>query len=160
MRFLYIQVEGGSDGILAAMSRRHPVADYRRIVERLRSARSDLALSTDLIVGHPGESDMDHRATLDLVGEVRFAQAFSFKYSPRPGTPAASAACQVPDDVKSQRLGELQLLFASQPPDFHAPCACRTLSVLLEKPGRHEGQLTGRSPYLQSVHVAAAVERI
>src|SRR5260370_4869528 len=159
MRFLYIQVEGGSDGILAAMSRRHPVADYRRVVERLRSARSDLALSTDLIVGHPGESDMDHRATLDLVGEVRFAQAFSFKYSPRPGTPAASAGCQVPDDVKSQRLGELQLLLASQQRDFNAACVGRTLSVLFEKPGRHEGQPTGRSPYRPRVHFAAGVGR-
>ena len=160
MPFLHLPVQSGSDRILAAMNRRHTVADYRRIVERLRSARSDLALSTDLIVGHPGESDLDHRATLDLVDEVRFAQAFSFKYSPRPGTPAASAACQVPDDVKSQRLGELQLLLAGQQRDFNAACIGRTLPVLLEKPGRHEGQLAGRSPYLQSVHVAAAAERI
>ena len=160
MPFLHLPVQSGSDRILAAMNRRHTVADYRRIVERLRSARSDLALSTDLIVGHPGESDLDHRATLDLVDEVRFAQAFSFKYSPRPGTPAASAACQVPDDVKSQRLGELQLLLANQQRNFNAACIGRTLPVLLEKPGRHEGQLIGRSPYLQSVHVAAAAERI
>ena len=160
MPFLHLPVQSGSDCILAAMNRRHTAAEYRRIVERLRSARPDLALSTDLIVGHPGESDLDHRATLDLVDEVRFAQAFSFKYSPRPGTPAASAACQVPDDVKSQRLGELQLLLASQQHDFNAACIGRTLPVLLEKPGRHEGQLNGRSPYLQSVHVAAAVERI
>ncbi len=160
MPFLHLPVQSGSDRVLAAMNRRHTVAEYRRIVERLRSARPDLALSTDLIVGHPGESDADHRATLDLVGQVRFAQAFSFKYSPRPGTPAASAACQIPDDVKSQRLGELQLLLASQQHDFNAACIGRTLPVLLEKPGRHEGQLTGRSPYLQSVHVAAAAERI
>jgi tRNA-2-methylthio-N6-dimethylallyladenosine synthase len=91
---------------------------------------------------------------------VRFAQAFSFKYSPRPGTPAASAACQVPDDVKSKRLGELQLLLASQQRDFNAACIGRTLPILLEKRGRHEGQLTGRSPYLQSVHLAAPAERI
>jgi tRNA-2-methylthio-N6-dimethylallyladenosine synthase len=103
---------------------------------------------------------MDHQATLDLVDEVRFAQAFSFKYSPRPGTPAASVGCQVPDDVKSQRLGELQLLLANQQRDFNAACIGRTLLVLLEKPGRYEGQLIGRSPYLQSVHVAAAPERI
>src|SRR5277367_1472139 len=160
MPFLHLPVQSGSDRILAAMNRRHTVADYRRIVERLRSARSDLALSTDLIVGHPGESDSDHRATLDLVEEMRFAQAFSFKYSPRPGTPAASAACQVPDGVKSQRLGELQLLLASQQRDFNTACIGRTLPILLEKPGRHEGQLTGRSPYLQSVHVAATAERI
>jgi tRNA-2-methylthio-N6-dimethylallyladenosine synthase len=160
MPFLHLPVQSGSDRILAAMNRRHTVADYRRIVERLRSARCDLALSTDLIVGHPGESDMDHQATLDLVDEVRFAQAFSFKYSPRPGTPAASAGCQVPDDVKSQRLAELQLLLANQQRDFNAACIGRTLLVLLEKPGRYEGQLIGRSPYLQSVHVAAAPERI
>jgi tRNA-2-methylthio-N6-dimethylallyladenosine synthase len=160
MPFLHLPVQSGSDRILAAMNRRHTVAQYRRIVERLRSARSDLALSTDLIVGHPGESDADHRATLDLVEKVRFAQAFSFKYSPRPGTPAASAACQVPEDVKSRRLGELQLLLACQQRDFNAACIGRTLQVLLERPGRHEGQLAGRSPYLQSVHIAAAPERI
>jgi tRNA-2-methylthio-N6-dimethylallyladenosine synthase len=160
MPFLHLPVQSGSDRILAAMNRRHTVAEYRRIVDRLRSARSDLALSTDLIVGYPGESEADHRATLDLVRQVRFAHAFSFKYSPRPGTPAASAACQVPEDVKSQRLGELQLLLARQQRDFNAACIGRTLPVLLEKPGRHEGQLIGRSPYLQSVHVAAAAERI
>jgi tRNA-2-methylthio-N6-dimethylallyladenosine synthase len=160
MPFLHLPVQSGSERILSAMNRRHTVAEYRRIVERLRSARSDLALSTDLIVGHPGESDADHRATLDLVGEVRFAQAFSFKYSLRPGTPAATAARQVPEDVKSQRLGELQLLLACQQRDFNAACVGRTLPVLLEKPGRVEGQLAGRSPYLQSVHVAAATERI
>jgi tRNA-2-methylthio-N6-dimethylallyladenosine synthase len=160
MPFLHLPVQSGSDRILTAMNRRHTVADYRRIVERLRSARSDLALSTDLIVGHPGESDADHRATLDLVEEVRFAQAFSFKYSPRPGTPAASAASQVPEDVKSRRLGELQLLLACQQRDFNTACIGRTLPVLLEKPGRYEGQLAGRSPYLQSVHVKAAPERI
>ncbi len=160
MPFLHLPVQSGSDRILASMNRRHTVAEYRRIVERLRSARNDLALSTDLIVGHPGESDADHRATLDLVAQVRFAQAFSFKYSPRPGTPAASAACQVPEDVKSQRLGELQRLLARQQRDFNAACIGRTLPVLLEKPGRHEGQLAGRSPYLQNVHVAAAAERI
>jgi tRNA-2-methylthio-N6-dimethylallyladenosine synthase len=160
MPFLHLPVQSGSDRILAAMNRRHTVADYRRIVERLRSARSDLALSTDLIVGYPGESALDHQATFDLVDEVGFAQAFSFKYSPRPGTPAASAACQVPDDLKSQRLGELQLLLARQQRDFNTACIGRTLPILLEKPGRYEGQLTGRSPYLQSVHVAAAAERI
>jgi tRNA-2-methylthio-N6-dimethylallyladenosine synthase len=160
MPFLHLPVQSGSDRILSAMNRRHTVAEYRRIVERLRSARPDLALSTDLIVGHPGESDADHRATLDLVGQMRFAQAFSFKYSPRPGTPSASTACQLPDDVKSQRLGELQMLLASQQRDFNAACIGRTLPVLLEKPGRHEGQLIGRSPYLQSVNVLAAAERI
>ena len=112
MPFLHLPVQSGSDRILAAMNRRHTVAEYRRIVERLRTARSDLALSTDLIVGHPGESDLDFRPPSTLSTKCRFAQAFSFKYSPRPGTPAASAAYQVPEDVKSQRLAELQLLLA------------------------------------------------
>jgi tRNA-2-methylthio-N6-dimethylallyladenosine synthase len=160
MPFLHLPVQSGSDRILAAMNRRHTVADYRRIVERLRTARPDLALSTDLIVGHPGESDEDFHATLSLVCEVCFAQAFSFKYSPRPGTPAASAACQIAEDVKSRRLAELQLLLGRQQRDFNEACIGRTLPVLLDKPGRHEGQLAGRSPYLQSVHLAAPTDRI
>jgi tRNA-2-methylthio-N6-dimethylallyladenosine synthase len=160
MPFLHLPVQSGSDRILAAMNRRHTVADYLRIVERLRSARPDLALSTDLIVGHPRESDEDCRATLRLVGEVRFAQAFSFKYSPRPGTPAASAAGQVPEKVKSQRLAALQLLLSGQQRDFNDACVGRILPVLLEKRGRYEGQLAGRSPYLQSVHLAAPAGRI
>jgi tRNA-2-methylthio-N6-dimethylallyladenosine synthase len=160
MPFLHLPVQSGSDRILAAMNRRHTVADYRRIVERLRTARPDLALSTDLIVGHPGESDEDFRATLRLVGEVSFAQAFSFKYSPRPGTPAASAARQIAEDVKSQRLAGLQLLLARQQRAFNEACIGRTLPVLLERPGRHGGQLAGRSPYLQSVHISASADRI
>ena len=109
MPFLHLPVQSGSDRILTLMNRRHTAGDYRRIVELLRSARSDLALSSDLIVGYPGETDEDFQATLDLVGGVRFAQAFSFKYSPRPGTPAASAAGQVAEQVKSERLAALQL---------------------------------------------------
>ena len=123
-------------------------------------ARPDLALSTDLIVGHPGEGEEDFRATLGLVAEIGFAQAFSFKYSPRPGTPAASAADQVPDAVKRERLARLQALLARQQRDFNEACLGRTLPVLFEKPGRHQGQLAGRSPYLQSVHAAAAADRI
>jgi tRNA-2-methylthio-N6-dimethylallyladenosine synthase len=160
MPFLHLPVQSGSDRILTLMNRRHTAGDYRRIVERLRSARSDLALSSDLIVGYPGETDEDFEATLDLVGEVRFAQAFSFKYSPRPGTPAASAAGQVAEQVKSERLAALQLLLARQQRDFNEACVGRVLPVLFEKPGRHEGQLVGRSPYLQSVHVAASADRI
>jgi tRNA-2-methylthio-N6-dimethylallyladenosine synthase len=160
MPFLHLPVQSGSDRILTLMNRRHTAGDYRRIVERLRSARSDLALSSDLIVGYPGETDEDFQATLDLVGEVRFAQAFSFKYSPRPGTPAASAAGQVAEQVKSERLAALQLLLARQQRDFNEACVGRVLPVLFEKPGRHEGQLVGRSPYLQSVHVAVSADRI
>jgi tRNA-2-methylthio-N6-dimethylallyladenosine synthase len=160
MPFLHLPVQSGSDRVLAAMNRRHTTADYRRTVERLRAARPDLALSTDLIVGFPGESDQDFRATLDLVGDVGFAQAFSFKYSPRPGTPAAASADQVPEPVKAERLAALQALLARQQREFNAACVGHVLPVLLDKPGRHQGQLVGRSPYLQSVHVAAAADRL
>jgi tRNA-2-methylthio-N6-dimethylallyladenosine synthase len=142
------------------MNRQHSADDYRRTVERLRAARPDLALSTDLIVGYPGETEEDFRATLDLVEGIRFAQAFSFKYSPRPGTPAASAAGQVPPEAKSERLATLQMLLASQQRNFNEACVGQVLPVLFEKPGRHEGQLVGRSPYLQSVHVMAAAQRV
>lgn len=160
MPFLHLPVQSGSDSVLARMNRRHSADDYRRIVDALRAARPDLALSTDLIVGHPGESDADFRATLDLVGEIGFAQAFSFKYSPRPGTPAASAEDQVADQIKTERLGALQLLLTQQQQKFNEACVGRTLPVLFEKPGRHAGQLVGRSPYLQSVHAPAAESRI
>jgi tRNA-2-methylthio-N6-dimethylallyladenosine synthase len=160
MPFLHLPVQSGSDRILALMNRRHTAADYRHIVERLRSARPDLALSTDLIVGYPGEGEDDFQATVDLVEEVRFAQAFSFKYSPRPGTPAASASGQVPEKVKSERLATLQLLLTKQQRAFNEACVGRVLPVLLEKLGRHERQLVGRSPFLQSVHVTAAADRI
>lgn len=160
MPFLHLPVQSGSDRVLAMMNRRHTAGDYRRIVERLRSARSDLALSTDLIVGHPSEREEDFRATLELVEEISFAQTFSFKYSPRPGTPAASLDDQVAEQVKSERLAALQLVLARQQREFNQSCVGRVLPVLFEKPGRHEGQLVGRSPYLQSVHVAAAASRI
>jgi tRNA-2-methylthio-N6-dimethylallyladenosine synthase len=160
MPFLHLPIQSGSDRVLALMNRRHTAADYRHIVERLRSARPDLALSTDLIVGYPGEGEADFRATVDLVEEVRFAQAFSFKYSPRLGTPAASVSGQVPEEVKSERLAVLQLLLTKQQRTFNEACVGRVLPVLLEKPGRHELQLVGRSPFLQSVHVTAATDRI
>ncbi len=155
MPFLHLPVQSGSDRILKAMHRRHTAADYRRTVERLRQARPDLALSSDFIVGFPDESDADFRATLDLVREVGFAQAFSFKYSPRPGTPAATAPDQVPEPVKADRLVRLQALLAEQQRAFNEGCVGSTLPVLFEKPGRHAGQLVGRSPYLQSVHAEA-----
>jgi tRNA-2-methylthio-N6-dimethylallyladenosine synthase len=155
MPFLHLPVQSGSDAVLAAMNRRYTAADYRHTVERLRAARPDLALSTDLIVGFPGESDSDFRATLGLVGEIGFAQAFSFKYSARPGTPAASAGGQIPEPLKSERLATLQALLAEQQSAFNRACIGQVLPVLFEKPGRREGQLVGRSPYLQSVHAAA-----
>src|SRR4029077_18580119 len=133
---------------------------YRRTVERLRRARPDLALSSDFIVGVPGESDADFAATLDPVREIGFAQAFSFKYSPRPGTPAADAADQVPEPIKTERLAALQALLQQQQRAFSNSCVGRALPVLFEKPGRHPGQLVGRSPYLQSVHADVAPDRI
>ncbi len=160
MPFLHLPVQSGSDRVLAAMNRRHTADQYRRTVERLRRARPDLALSSDFIVGFPGESAADFGATLDLVRDIGFAQAFSFKYSPRPGTPAASAADQIPEPVKAERLAALQALLHEEQRVFNQSSVGRVLPVLFEKPGRHEGQLVGRSPYLQSVHAEAGAERI
>src|SRR5580704_17625460 len=136
MPLLHLPVQSGSDRILAAMNRRHTAADYRRTVERLRQARPSLALSSDFIVGYPGESDLDFRATLDLVAEIGFAQAYSFKYSPRPGTPAA-AERQVPEPVKAERLAVLQALLQQQQRAFNEAAIGTTMPVLFEKPGRH-----------------------
>jgi tRNA-2-methylthio-N6-dimethylallyladenosine synthase len=155
MPFVHLPVQSGADRVLAAMNRRHTADAYRRIVDRLRSARSDLALSSDFIVGFPGESEEDFQATLHLAEAIGFAQAFTFKYSRRPGTPSASVADQVPEAVKSCRLDVLQTLVKTQQRDFNEACVGKIMPVLLEKPGRHDGQLVGRSPYLQSVHVEA-----
>ena len=160
MPFLHLPVQSGSDRVLAAMNRRHTADDYRRTVERLREARSDLALSSDFIVGYPGESKEDFAATLDLVREIGFAQAFSFKYSPRPGTPAAEAEDQVPEPRKAERLAELQALLQRQQRAFNQSCVGQVMLVLFEKPGRHPGQLVGRSPYLQAVHAEVSADRI
>jgi tRNA-2-methylthio-N6-dimethylallyladenosine synthase len=160
MPFLHLPVQSGSDRVLGAMNRRHSVDQYKTTVERLRRARPDLALSSDFIVGYPGETDPDFQATLDLVGTVGYAQAFSFKYSPRPGTPAAAAEDQVPEPVKAERLAALQSLLLQQQRTFNQGCVGRVLPVLFEKPGRHQGQLVGRSPYLQAVHADAPAERI
>jgi tRNA-2-methylthio-N6-dimethylallyladenosine synthase len=156
MPFLHLPVQSGADAVLQAMSRRHSADDYRRIVERLRRARPDLALSSDFIVGFPGETERDFEATLALVDEIGFAQAFSFKYSPRPGTPAAGMRKQIADTVKSARLARLQALLAEQARTFNDGMVGRVLPVLLERPGRHPGQKVGRTPYLQAVHVEAA----
>ncbi len=154
MPFLHLPVQSGSDKILAAMNRRHTTADYERTIERLRAARSDIAISTDFIVGHPGETEADFRATLELVEKINFAAAFSFKYSPRPGTPAAAAPHQVPEHEKDRRLQELQTLLRQQQAAFNAGCVGLTVPVLFTTPGRHPGQIAGRSPWLQPVHVA------
>ena len=159
MPFLHLPVQSGADRVLAAMNRQHTADDYRRTVEKLRQARADLALSSDFIVGYPGESDLDFRATLGLVAEIGFAQSFSFKYSPRPGTPAAGEK-QVPEAVKTERLAELQALLQQQQRAFNAAAIGATMPVLFEKAGRHDGQLVGRSPYLQPVHADAAPEMI
>ncbi|MGI4975501.1 MAG: tRNA (N6-isopentenyl adenosine(37)-C2)-methylthiotransferase MiaB [Janthinobacterium lividum] len=153
MPFLHLPVQSGSDTVLAAMNRRHTAEDYLRLVDRLRAARPDLALSSDFIVGHPGETDADHAATLRLVEAVGFAQAFSFKYSPRPGTPAAGAPLQVPEAMRDERLQSLQALLRAQQAGFNAACAGRMLPVLFTGAGRHPGQVSGRSPYLQPVHL-------
>ena len=153
MPFLHLPVQSGSDRILKAMNRGHVAADYLRVVDKLRAARPDIALSSDFIVGHPGETEADFRATLALVREVRFAQAFSFKYSQRPGTPAASAPAQVPEPEKERRLAELQALLRDQQARFNAGCVGLRLPVLFTGLGRHAGQIAGRSPFLQPVHV-------
>jgi tRNA-2-methylthio-N6-dimethylallyladenosine synthase len=142
------------------MNRKYTRADYLGLVERLRRARSDLALSGDFIVGFPGESDADFDDTLCLVGDVGYASAYSFKYSPRPGTPAAADPDQVPEPVKAERLGRLQALLAKQQAAFNAGMLGRETDVLLERPGRLPGQLVGRSPFLQAVQVDAPAELI
>jgi tRNA-2-methylthio-N6-dimethylallyladenosine synthase len=153
MPYLHLPFQAGSDRILAAMNRKHTAEEYEGLIERVRAARPDLALSTDIIVGFPGETDADFEATLALVRRVRFAQAFSFKYSPRPGTPAASLEAQVPETVKKARLAVLQALLEESRRDFDRQTVGRRLPVLFEGKGRKPGQITGRSPYLQSVHV-------
>ena len=160
MPYLHLPFQAGSDHILRTMNRRHTADDYRRAIDRLRTARSDIALSTDIIVGFPGESDADFEATMALVREIGFAQAYSFKYSSRPGTPAAEMDAQVPDDVKIARLHALQDLLNEQQRAFNAATVGRTLPVLFDCKGRKPGQLLGRSPYMQAVHVEAAPEMI
>ena len=160
MPFLHLPVQSGSDRMLAAMNRRHTVDDYRRLADRLRRARPDIALSSDFIVGFPGESEADFRATLDLIADVGFVQAYSFKFSPRPGTPAAAAPEQVPEPLKVERLALLQELLAGQQEAFNRACVGRVMAVLLDRPGRYPGQLVGRSPYMQPVHVDLPVQRL
>jgi tRNA-2-methylthio-N6-dimethylallyladenosine synthase len=152
---LHLPVQSGSDRILAAMNRRHTRADYLDIVKRLRDARPDLALTSDFIVGFPGETESDFAATLSLVEEIGFSGAFSFKYSPRPGTPGAEMDEQIDEATKSQRLQRLQEAIDRNQAAFNRRCLHRTFDVLFERPGRYDGQLVGRSPYLQPVQVTA-----
>ena len=156
MPYLHLPVQSGSDAILDAMNRGHTADEYRRLAGRIRAARPDIALSSDFIVGFPGESDKDFEATLALVRDVTYASAFSFKYSARPGTPAATMRKLIPADVKDARLQTLNALLIAQQENFKQSCNGRTMDVLFEKPGRQAGQAIGRSPYLQSVHVEGA----
>jgi tRNA-2-methylthio-N6-dimethylallyladenosine synthase len=152
---LHLPVQSGSDRILAAMNRRHTRAAYVDVVCRLRKARPDLALTSDFIVGFPGESEDDFTATLSLIGEIGYAGAFSFKYSPRPGTVGAEMADQVAEPTKSNRLRRLQEAIDHHQAAFNRGCVGRTFDVLFERPGRHFGQVVGRSPYLQPVQIEA-----
>jgi tRNA-2-methylthio-N6-dimethylallyladenosine synthase len=156
MPYLHLPVQSGSDKILAAMNRGHSRDEYFRLVDRIRAARPDIALSSDFIVGFPGETDEDFAATLELIERVGYAQAYSFKYSPRPGTPAAAQKNHVPEDVKDARLKILQALIGRQLTAFNASCCGKVFSVLFEKPGRKKNQAVGRSPFLQPVHVEGA----
>ncbi len=151
MPYLHLPVQSGSDRILKAMNRGHTADDYLRLVERIRAARRDIAMSGDFIVGFPGETDADFEATLALVREVEHAAAFSFKYSRRPGTPAATMPDQVDEAVKRERLARLQALLEEQRQAFNARTVGRTVPVLFERKGRYAGQIVGRSPYLQGV---------
>ncbi|KQZ32154.1 (dimethylallyl)adenosine tRNA methylthiotransferase [Mesorhizobium sp. Root552] len=153
MPYLHLPVQSGSDRVLKAMNRRHKAADYLRLIERIRGARSDIAMSGDFIVGFPGETDADFDATMQIVREVGYASAFSFKYSPRPGTPGAEMGGHLPEEVKDERLQRLQALLADQQQDFTRSMVGRTMSTLIEKTGRQAGQKVGRSPWLQPVIV-------
>jgi tRNA-2-methylthio-N6-dimethylallyladenosine synthase len=155
MPYLHLPVQAGSDKVLRAMNRAHTADSYLRLVERIRNVRPDIAMSGDFIVGFPGETEKDFEATLGLVREVGYASAFSFKYSRRPGTPAAAMPGQVADEAKEERLARLQALLNEQQIAFNEATAGRTVPVLFERPGRQPGQVVGRSPYLQPVHIEA-----
>ena len=155
MPYLHLPVQSGSDRVLKAMNRAHTADSYMRLIEKIRAGRPDIAMSGDFIVGFPGERDADFEATLQLVREVGYASAFSFKYSRRPGTPAAALPGQVAEAVKDERLARLNALLEEQQRAFNAAQVGKTLPVLFERKGRHPGQLVGRSPYLQAVHASA-----
>ncbi|HEV7415487.1 MAG TPA: radical SAM protein, partial [Tianweitania sediminis] len=160
MPYLHLPVQSGSDRILKAMNRRHTAADYLHLMDRIRTARPDIALSGDFIVGFPGETEEDFADTLRLVREVGYALAFSFKYSPRPGTPGASMKDHVEEAVKTERLVRLQAALAEEQAKFVNSLIGKTISVLIEKPGRQAGQIVGRSPWLQPTIVDESAGRI
>ncbi len=156
MPFLHLPVQAGSDAILKKMNRKHKASYYLEVIDKLRNARPDIGLSSDFIVGFPGETDADFEATLRLIDTVGYAQAYSFKYSPRPGTPAATDEAQVPEAVKTERLATLQALIVKQQIAFNQTTMGKTLPVLFDREGKFEGQLLGKSPYMQSVYVQAS----
>ncbi len=160
MPYLHLPFQAGSDRILAAMNRKHTTAEYLTLVQRIRAANPNLALSTDIIVGFPGETEAEFEATLEMIRTVQFAQAYSFKYSARPGTPAATMDGQLAESVKIERLQRVQTLLAQESTRFNAGCVGKIFPVLFEKPGRRAGQLIGRSPYLQSVHAEVDVSAL
>ncbi|QGM99731.1 tRNA (N6-isopentenyl adenosine(37)-C2)-methylthiotransferase MiaB [Methylocystis parvus OBBP] len=160
MPYVHLPVQSGSDRILKAMNRKHKAEDFLDIVARLRKARPDMAMSSDFIVGFPGETDEDFEATMQLVRDVGFASSFSFKYSPRPGTPGAERDDQIGEEVMRERLAALQALLEEQRQSFNSATVGRTIDVLFEKQGRHEGQIGGKSPYMQAVHVSGSAEMI
>jgi len=156
MPCLHLPVQSGSDAILHRMNRRHKADFYLNIIEKLRAARPDIAFTSDFIIGFPGETDLDFAATMKLVETVGFAQAYSFTYSPRPGTPAAQDEAQIPDKMKVERLAQFQALILRQQTAYNKASIGKTVKVLLDKKGKRPGQLLGRSPYMQSVHVMDA----
>ena len=155
MPYLHLPVQAGSNRILEAMNRKHTRDQYFHLIDKIRAARPDIALSGDFIVGFPGETDQDFEDTMDLIRRVEYGSAFSFKYSPRPGTPGAALEWQVDEAKKDERLQALQALLRDQQIAFNKSMIGRTLPVLLEREGRHDGQMVGRSPYLQAVHLDA-----
>ena len=159
MPFLHLPVQSGSNNILKSMNRKHTREEYFDIIKRLRAARPDIVFSSDFIIGFPGETDEDFADTLDLVKRVRFGQCFSFKYSPRPGTPAAIRK-QVPEDIKSERLRILQEELFKQQEEFNIASVGKIIPVLFEKKGKFEGHIGGKTPYLQSAHVENATTEL
>ena len=160
MPYLHLPIQSGSDSILARMNRKHGADDYLKTIDALRAARPDIALSSDFIVGHPGETDADFDATMSLIKSVEYAQAYSFKYSKRPGTPASDMDDQIPEDVKSDRLAALQALLNEQQLAFNKQTIGTTVPVLFERRGKLPNQIAGRSPYMQAVHVSCPTEEV
>jgi tRNA-2-methylthio-N6-dimethylallyladenosine synthase len=160
MPYLHLPVQSGSDRILKAMNRKHKAEDYLRLIERIRSVRPDIALSGDFIVGFPGETDADFDATMQLIRDVKYAQAFTFKYSQRPGTPGADLPFQVEEHVKDERLQALQALISDQQAAFTASRVGMVMDALIEKPGRKGGEIVGRSPWLQPVIIDETAGKI